>query len=99
VDVGELGSALADSARHVCDGTTARGPDETEAGRCLPLSQRGLVALDRARADAGAVAGAQLRDEGGVFGDGRQSQSAVGARATFPIGAGSGRRRRLYQRG
>ena len=77
VDVGELGGALADSARDVRDGATARGPDETEAGRGVPLSQRGLVALDRAQANAGAVAGAQLRDEGGVFAGGHMIR-AVG---------------------
>jgi len=42
--VGEFGGALADSARDVRDKKRARGPDETEAGRGVPVSQRGLVA-------------------------------------------------------
>lgn len=54
--MGELGRALADSARDVRDGATACGPDETETGRGVPLSQRGLVALDGACAHAGSVA-------------------------------------------
>jgi hypothetical protein len=32
-----------------------------------PLSQRGSVAMDRARADAGALAGTQIRFKSGVF--------------------------------
>ena len=67
VDVGELGRALADRESEVYDGAAARGAVGPEAGRSVPLPQRGLVALDRARADAGAVAGAQVRYERGTF--------------------------------
>lgn len=53
----------------VCD-AAARGTDRLQAGRGVPLSQRGLVTMDRARAHAGTVAWAQVRDEGGVFAGG-----------------------------
>jgi hypothetical protein len=68
--VAELGGAVAHNKGEVRDGATARGPVGRQAGGGVPLPQRGLVALDRARADAEAVAGAQVRDEGGVFADG-----------------------------
>ena len=40
---------------------------EVEAGRGVPLSERGLVTVDRARADAGALARAAILYESGVF--------------------------------
>jgi hypothetical protein len=44
------------------DGTMARGSDQTEASGGVPLL-RGLVAMDRARADAGGVAGTAIHLE------------------------------------
>ena len=38
-----------------------------QAGRRVPLPQRGLVAVGRASAHARAVAGIAVRDEGGVY--------------------------------
>jgi hypothetical protein len=63
------GGAVADSARHLRDGAAARGTVGAEAGPSVSVFERGLVALDLARAHAGAAAGAQLRFKGGVFGD------------------------------
>jgi hypothetical protein len=60
VDVGELGGEVAHKQGHLRDGAAARGPNGTEAGRGVPLRQRGLIALDRPRADAESVAGAAV---------------------------------------
>lgn len=57
---GELACALADSSRVVCDGAAAHRSDRTEAGRGIPIFERGLIAQDRDGSDAGAVAGAQV---------------------------------------
>jgi hypothetical protein len=53
------------------------GPDGRQAGRGVPIPQRGLVALDRARADAEAVAGSQVRYEAWVFGVGVARESSA----------------------
>lgn len=55
----ELGERWPDLEGGIRDGTPAAWPVGSEAGRGVPLPQRGLVALGRARADARAVAAAQ----------------------------------------
>jgi hypothetical protein len=69
VDVEELGGAVADQESEVCDGAASRGPVGRQARGSVPVPQRGLVALDRARAYVERWAGAQVRYEGGVFAD------------------------------
>ena len=82
MDVAELGRALADSSGHVRDGAAARGTDRSEAGGDVSVFERGLVALDRARADARALAGVVIGLAPRVSARGRNSNSAVGSRAS-----------------
>jgi len=71
LDVGELGGALADPARHL----RYRAPrhQRRQAGRRFLVPVRRLVAMDRASAHARTLAGVAVRDESGVFGDGWKS--------------------------
>ena len=73
----ELGSSVADQEGEVCDAAAARGPNGPQAGGGVQSPQRGLVALGRARSDAGGVAGVAVRDEGGVFAGGANLRRSV----------------------
>ena len=58
--MGELGTVLANTACEIHDGAAAASPVGFQAGRGVPLFQRGLIALGRARADEGALDGTQV---------------------------------------
>jgi hypothetical protein len=66
VDVAEFGRALADQTGEIRDRASAGRPFGPEGGGGVPLPQRGLVALERDRADAGAMAGPAVHVESGV---------------------------------